>query len=183
MTGLFGGAFDPPHRGHVALLAGAKKHFAFERLVVLVVAEPGHKGVHAGAAERLELVRAAFPDAEVELDSNPRTVDMLREGRFPDPLLLIGADELIDFPTWKEPDEVLRLARLGVATRPGYPRDRLDATLEQLARPDRVFFFQIDPVPVSSREIRQRVARGESIAGLVPEAVARAIAEYGLYRG
>ena len=91
MMGLFGGAFDPPHLGHVALLARASEHFALERLVVLVVAEPGHKRVHAEPAKRLELARAAFPDAEVELDPHARTVDMLRVGRFFDPLLLIGA--------------------------------------------------------------------------------------------
>jgi nicotinate-nucleotide adenylyltransferase len=182
MTGLFGGAFDPPHLGHVALLVRARVHFAFDQLVVLVVADPGHKGVHAEAAARLELARAAFPDAEVEFDPHARTVDMLREGHFLDPLLLIGADELVDFPTWKEPDEVLRLARLGVATRPGYPRERLHAALEQLERPDRVLFFEIEPVPASSSEVRERVARGDSIDELVPPAVARAIEKYGLYR-
>lgn len=182
MTGIFGGAFDPPHLGHVALLAQARKHFDFERVVVIVVADPGHKGFQAEAAMRLELARAAFPGCEVELDPHARTVDMLRERRFDDPLLLIGADELVDFPTWKEPDEVLRLARLGVATRPGYPQERLDAALERLDRPERVIFFEIDPVSVSSSEIRDRLARDEPIGDLVPEAVARAIEEHRLYR-
>ena len=182
MMGLFGGAFDPPHLGHVALLARASEHFALERLVVLVVADPGHKRVHAEAAKRLELARAAFPDAEVEIDPHARTVDMLRESRFSDPLLLIGADELVDLPTWKEPEEVLRLARLAVATRPGYPQERLEATLAQLDRPERVLFFEIDPVPVSSSEVRERVGRGESIDELVPPGVARASERYGLYR-
>jgi nicotinate-nucleotide adenylyltransferase len=107
---------------------------------------------------------------------------MLREGRFHDPLLLIGADELMDFPSWKEPNEVLRLARLGVATRPGYPPERIESALAALDRPDRVLFFEIEPVAVSSNDIRQRVARGSSIAELVPDGVARAIEEYGLYR-
>jgi len=182
VMGLFGGAFDPPHLGHVALLARASEHFALERLVVLVVADPGHKRVHAEAAKRLELARAAFPDAEVEIDPHARTVDMLRESRFSDPLLLIGADELVDLPTWKEPEEVLRLARLAVATRPGYPQERLEATLAQLDRPERVLFFEIDPVPVSSSEVRERVGRGESIDELVPPGVARASERYGLYR-
>ena len=182
MTGMFGGAFDPPHLGHVALLARAWEHFRFERLVVLVVSDPGHKSVHADAARRLELAQAAFPATEVELDLHPRTVDMLRERRFDEPLLLVGADELVDFHLWKEPDEVLRLAQLGVATRPGYPRERLDAALARLERPDRVLFFEIEPVPVSSSEVRKRVARGEPIGELVPNAVARAIEENRLYR-
>src|SRR5439155_16317070 len=113
--------------------------------------------------------------AEVDIDPHARTVDMLRESRFADPLFLIGGDELLDLPTWKEPEEVLRLARLAVATRPGYPQERLEATLAQLDRPERVLFFEIDPVPVSSSEVRDRVARGESIDELVSARVARVI--------
>ena len=78
---------------------------------------------------------------------------------------------------------MLALARIAVATRPGYPRERLDAVLRQLSRPDRVELFEIEPVPISSREIRDRVSRGESIDGLVPPAVAELIASLGLYRG
>ena len=77
---------------------------------------------------------------------------------------------------------MLALSRIGVATRPGYPRERLDAVLRQLSRPDRVELFEIEPVPISSREIRDRVSRGESIAGLVPPAVAELIESLGLYQ-
>jgi nicotinate-nucleotide adenylyltransferase len=175
VTGLLGGAFDPPHNGHVALAEAAVRHFSLERLVVLVVADPGHKAVYANADERLRLARAAFPGYEVELDRHPRTIDMLRERDWDDPLFLIGADELADFPDWKEPDAVLELTRLGVATRPGYPHD-------PLGRPDRVLFFEIEPVPVSSTEVRERVARGESIDELVPPEVAALIEGEGLYR-
>ena len=182
MTGLLGGAFDPPHVGHVALADAAVRQLGLDRLVVVVVAQPGHKAVHSPADTRLELARAAFPGREVELDRHARTVDMLREGRWHDPVFLIGADELADFPQWKEPDTVLELARLGVASRPGYPRGQLDDVLAGLARPERVLFFEIEPVPVSSQEIRERVARGDAIDGLVPPAVAAEIAGRGLYR-
>lgn len=182
VTGLLGGAFDPPHVGHVALADAAVCQLGLDRLVVVVVAQPGHKAVHSPADTRLELARAAFPGREVELDRHARTVDMLREGRWHDPVFLIGADELADFPQWKEPDTVLELARLGVASRPGYPRGQLDDVLAGLARPERVLFFEIEPVPVSSQEIRERVARGEAIDGLVPPAVEAEIAGRGLYR-
>ena len=182
MTGLLGGAFDPPHDGHVALVREAERRFALERVVVLVVADPGHKDVELDAPTRLELARAAFPGYDVELDRHARTVDMLREGRFADPLFLIGADEFCDFLSWKEPGAVLELARLGVATRPGFPRGRLDRVLAELERPDRVELFEIEPVAASSSEIRARVARGEPIAGLVPEEVADLIRRFGLYR-
>jgi nicotinate-nucleotide adenylyltransferase len=182
VTCLLGGAFDPPHDGHVALLRDARAHFGFERVVVLVVADPGHKEVSTDASVRLALARAAFPGEEVELDPHPRTIDMLRERPLADPVFLVGADQFADFLTWKDPDGVLELARLGVATRPGYPRERLEQVLAELARPDRVSFFEIEPVDVSSSDIRARVARGKPIDGLVPPAVAVEIERHGLYR-
>jgi nicotinate-nucleotide adenylyltransferase len=182
VTGLFGSIFDPPHVGHVEVLRCARKHFDLDRVVVLVVADPGHKEVETDASTRLALAKLAFPDEQVELDPHPRTVDMLRERRFDEPLFLIGADEFCDFPGWKDPNGVLELAELAVATRLGYPQDRLDVVLAQLDRPDRVHFFEIEPLDVSSSEIRERAARGEPVDGLVPPAVAARIAALGLYR-
>ena len=134
------------------------------------------------APTRLRLARAAFPDLSVELDEHRFTVDLLRAGRWVDPLLLVGADQLVDFPTWKEPDAVLELARLAVATRPGYPRERLDGVRARLDEPERVVFFPIPQLPISSTEIRERVRRGEPIDHVVPPAVAREIEVAGLYR-
>ena len=181
MTALLGGAFDPPHNGHLALARAVEERFG-EKPVVLVTARPGHKDVRLDADTRLRLAQAAFPDYEVELDPYERTVDMLDAGRWSDPLFLIGADEFSDFLTWKDPEGVIARARLGVATRPGFPRERLDEVLGQLSRPERVELFEIEAVPVSSREIRDRVARGESIDDLVPPGVAELIEALGLYR-
>jgi len=183
VTGIFGAVFDPPHIGHLALLRDARSHFGFDSLLVLVAAHPGHKEIATDAAARLSLARLAFPGEEVREDPHERTVDMLREEPpFHDPLFLVGADQFADFLSWKEPDEVLELTRLGVATRPGYSRARLEDVLGRLRRPDRVEFFQIEPVDVSSREIRARIARGEPIDGLVPPAVEAEIDRLGLYR-
>jgi nicotinate-nucleotide adenylyltransferase len=182
MTGLLGGTFNPPHNGHLALAQAAEAQLGLHELVVLVVARPGHKRVELDPQTRLRLVQAAFPLHRVELDEHERTVDMLREGRWDDPLFLIGADEFCDFPEWKDPDGVLELARLAVATRPGYPRERLERVLERLRRPDRVRFFEIEALPIASRDVRDRVRRGEPIDGLVPSAVAAEIAKLGLYR-
>jgi nicotinate-nucleotide adenylyltransferase len=179
---LLGGAFDPPHNGHVAVARAALDRFDLSELVVVVAARPGHKDVALDAATRLELARAAFPEHEVELDGHERTVDMLRSGRWSEPLFLVGADQFCDFLAWKEPDAVLELARLGVATRPGYPRERLDRVLRELRRPERVAFFEVEPVPVASRDLRARAARGEPLDGLVPPAVAELIERRGLYR-
>jgi nicotinate-nucleotide adenylyltransferase len=179
---LFGGAFDPPHVGHVAVARAAQERFDPERFIVLVSESPGHKDVHAPVELRLELARAAFPDAEVRLDPYPRTIDLLRAERYDDPIVVIGADQFAKFPTWKEPDAVLEHARLAVATRPGYAGELLDAVLEELDQPERVVFFELEPVPVASRDVRALAATGAPLVGLVPDPVAALIRERGLYR-
>jgi len=182
VTGLLGGTFNPPHNGHIALAAAARRHFDLDELAILVAVSPGHKEVQLGAEARLRRARAAFPDYEVELDPHERTVDLLKEGQWDDPLFLIGADQFADFLTWKDPEGVIERARIGVATRPGYPRERLDEVLGRLSTPERIELFDIEPVAVSSGEIRDRVARGEPIDGLVPPDVAALIHSLGLYR-
>ena len=182
MIGLLGGTFNPPHDGHVALARETVEQFGLERLVILVAARPGHKEVQLDVDTRLRLARAAFPGHQVVPDEYERTVDTLEHGPWRDPLFVIGADEFCDFLNWKDPEGVLDRARLAVATRPGYPRERLDSVLERLSRPERVLFFEIEPVPISSRDLRERVANGEAIGAFVPAAVADLIRERGLYR-
>lgn len=178
---LFGGAFDPPHVGHVELVRAAKERFDVPQLIVLVSEAPGHKGVSLPAETRLELARAAFPDEDVRLDPYARTVDLLRAEHFDDPLFVIGADEFCDFPTWTEPAAVLGLTRLAVGTRPGFPTEKIDAALDRVSRLDRVLFFEIEPNPAASRDIRGLAEAGESLDSLVPPAVAAIIAERKLY--
>jgi nicotinate-nucleotide adenylyltransferase len=179
MIGVLGGTFDPPHNGHVALAWAALEQLPIDRLLVLVAADPGHRRVVADPESRLQLAQAAFAGlpAEVVLDENRFTVDAVRGGRFGEALFVVGADEGAAFPTWKEPEEVLRWVRLAVGTRTGYaPPD--------LARyGDRVISFELDSPDVSSSEVRERVARGEPVDDLVPASVAEAISSLGVYRG
>ena len=175
VVGIFGGRFDPPHVGHLALARAAVEQLGIDPLYVSVVVEAAHKPSVAAAADRLAMAALTFAElgAVVELEEHRYTVDALEARDYGDAIFLIGADELADFPTWKEPERVLELARLGVASRPGYS----PATASE-----RIEIFELEPNHVSSSEIRSRVRRGEPIDGLVLPAVAAYIAERGLYR-
>jgi nicotinate-nucleotide adenylyltransferase len=177
VTGLLGGSFDPPHNGHVALAKAALEQLPIDRLVVLVAERPGHRGAPIVDAEtRMKLAQAAFPEAEVELEPHPFTVDAVRGSRFDDAVFILGADQAAAFGTWKDPEEVLKHVRIGVGTRAGYPEPDLSRY------GDRVLTFRLDSPNVSSSEVRRRVAAGETVAELVPPAVARLIEELDLYR-
>jgi len=182
MIGLFGGSFDPPHRGHVELARRAKEELVLDRLLVLVSATPGHKDVTTPAGVRLALARAAFPDDDVILDEHARTIEMLEaHPEWDDPVFVIGADEFADLLTWTRPNDVLARTRLAVATRPGFPRERLEAVLSKVDHPERVRFFEIEPTPVASRDLRERLERGEDVSAELPSAVADMIRTGMLY--
>ncbi|HVS85846.1 MAG TPA: nicotinate-nicotinamide nucleotide adenylyltransferase [Gaiellaceae bacterium] len=178
---LYGGAFDPPHLGHVAVADAARERFGAPRLRVLVSERPGHRETQASADDRLDLARVAFPGDDVALDPHPRTVELLRAERLDEPVFVVGADQFCDFLAWAEPDEVLERATLAVATRPGFPQERLDAVLARLERPERVVFFALEPNPNASTDVRARIAAGEPPDAYVPPAVADLIRARGLY--
>jgi nicotinate-nucleotide adenylyltransferase len=183
-VGILGGAFDPPHVGHVALARAAMEELDLAGLLVLVVADPGHKQIRAPASARLELARLAFgglPGVDVELDSHRRTVDSLEARALDEAVFVLGGDEFAVFWEWKSPERILELARLGVAMRPGVPDARVREAHARLPVPDRVSYFRLEPVPVSSSLVRERLQRAEPVDGLVPPQVAEAIARLGLY--
>jgi nicotinate-nucleotide adenylyltransferase len=169
---ILGGVFDPPHLGHVALAEGARDQLGADRLLVLVARRPGHKGVVADPEARLRLAELAFGRfGEVRLDDHAFTVDLLRDAGLERPYFVVGGDEWEHFESWKEPEEVRRLARIAVGARPGHPEP--EGGVEVL---------KIDERPISSSEIRELVAAGEPVDHLVPATVAREIERLGLYR-
>jgi nicotinate-nucleotide adenylyltransferase len=179
VIGILGGTFDPPHNGHVALAEGAFADLGIDELVVMVVAQPGHRPCIEGAEVRMRLAEAAFrplPRTRLVREEHPYTVDALAAADFGDAVFIVGADEGAAFPHWKEPERILELVRLAVGTRSGYP----PPDLRQYG--DRVVAFELPSPLISSSDIRARIEAGETLDGLVPPAVAALIEDEGLYR-
>jgi nicotinate-nucleotide adenylyltransferase len=180
MTGLFGGAFNPPHLGHLELALRALEEFDLDRLQIIVSGDPGHKQVECPVEERVALAELAFvalPRTVVRADPYRYTIDLLRAERPQDAIFLMGADQYRDFSSWKEPDAIIELVKLGVATRAGVAAPPLAPGHE-----GRVLFFDIESPPIASRDLRERARRGESLEGLVSPDVAERITTRGLYR-
>ncbi|MGI8579476.1 MAG: nicotinate-nucleotide adenylyltransferase [Solirubrobacteraceae bacterium] len=194
-VGVLGGTFNPPHAGHLACARAARTALGLDVVLLVTAARPPHKPFASdpGAEVRFELCQAAASGepglqasrAELDRPGPSYTVDTLRamHSERPDAefTLVVGGDMATNLPTWREPEAVLGLARLAVAERAGSARALIAERLAPLAGEDRVSYLDMEPVDVSSSLVRDRVARGESIDGLVPDAVAQLIAEGGLY--
>ncbi len=189
--GVFGGTFDPPHIGHLAVARQLVETDDLDEIVWMPVRIPPHKTHRriAPAGLRLEMVRAAtggvegqvVSDLELGREGPSYTVDTLRALRseYPDvdPVLILGADQFAEFSTWREPEEVARLARLWVLAREGDDPSDIDPGVNVEWTP-----AHVSRVDVSSSEIRRRIREGESFRHLVPEGVAEVIEREGLYR-
>ena len=190
--GLFGGTFDPPHIGHLALAEWAREELRLDRVVFIPAGRPPHKGGRISSAPaRLAMTRLAtrghpsFRVSTVELGDRGAsfTVDTLRHvaARYPRArlFLLIGADSLDEFRTWRAPGAILERATLAVAARPGSGR----AATREWARRHGVVWLGNPALEVSSSLVRERARAGRSLRYLVTDSVARYIARHRLYAG
>jgi nicotinate-nucleotide adenylyltransferase len=194
--GLFGGTFDPPHVGHLAVAQDAVEGLSLDRLLFLVAGLPPHKvgEVSSPGPIRVEMVRAAiagnprFEVSEVELgrEGPSYTVDTLRRFRasFPDAELffLLGADQLAEFHEWQDPEGIAQLATLVAVGRGGMDPDRMAPVELDSGEGLNFLSLPVTRVDVSSSEIRARVHSGRSIQYLVPEDVRGIIEKHRLYR-
>ena len=193
--GIFGGTFDPVHDGHVKPVAGACERFGLDRVIWIPARISPHKGNPPTDARHrvamLALALAGRPDWSIsfeELDREPPsyTVDTLRalSARFlRDELwLLMGTEALAGFARWREPEEIVRLARLAAFHREPFVGSRLHvppvAGIE-----NRLEVFDGGSFKISATELRDELARGGTAAGRVPEPVAEYITKHRLYRG
>ncbi len=196
-VGILGGAFNPPHIGHLICAQEAWLGLGLDRVLVVPAARPPHKQVEdePGPSHRLELCRRAVgddrrlevSDLEIEREGLSYTVDTLAElhSLAPDNelFLILGGDAAAGLPDWHEPERVLSLARVAVAQRRGTPRKAVREALAQLSGGEHAEFFPMPRVGISSTTIRRRVRAGQPIRYLVPDAVAAYIEQHSLYGG
>jgi len=190
-TGILGGTFDPPHVAHLIIAEFVRQELSLDRIVFVPAAVPPHKrdARITPADHRLEMVRLAISgnpafevdDIELRRQGISYTVDTLEELNRRHPgdtlILLIGEDNLIDFRSWKNPDRILRLARVVAMTRPGFTAG------PHIPLGEGVTICEVPELDIASRKIREMIRGGKSVRYLVPGAVQEYIRANHLYGG
>lgn len=194
-VGVFGGAFNPPHIGHLVLAQQAIHDLGLERLMVVPTGEAPHKEItpEPGSHTRLALARLAFEgvewvevsDLEVEREGPSYTfrtlelvADELHQSR---PTFLVGADAAAGLDRWERPERVLELADIAVAARVGTDREAVEAVVSSIDAEATVTWIEMPEMGVSSTGVRRRVASGAPLRWLVPDPVIEQISGEGLY--
>jgi nicotinate-nucleotide adenylyltransferase len=194
--GILGGTFNPPHIGHLVCAQEARSQLGLDRVLLMPVHTAPHKEVadDPGPEARLALCQAAsagedeleVSTLEIERGGPSYTVDTLRAlhgSREGDELtFIVGGDMASSLPSWREPEAVLELARVAVAEREDHRRQEIAERVAALRGADqRVVFFTMPRLDISSSDIRRRVAQGRPVRWLVPAGVADEIEHRGLY--
>lgn len=194
-VGILGGTFNPPHVGHLVCAQEARTQLGLDVVRLVPVHTPPHKEAEhdPGPEVRLQLCRCAVDgapglevsDVEVLRTGPSYTADTLRQIHAEHPedelTFIVGGDQAQGLPTWQEPEVVVRLARLAVAEREGIRRADVRARLRDLCPPDRIAFFDMPRLDLSSSDVRRRVHDGRPIRWLVPDRVREHVEAHGLY--
>lgn len=191
--GVFGGAFDPPHLAHRALLETALRELKLDTLHVVPTGDAWHKArVLTDAAHRLAMVQLAFGDVpgifvdrrEIERSGPSYTIDTLRQIAAEEPgvelFLIMGADQAAALTHWREWQAIVQLAIISVATR-AHPSNTTDLFEAERLFPERFLHLGLPALHVSATQIRSNIANGQPVQTLVSEPVARYIADHHLY--
>jgi nicotinate-nucleotide adenylyltransferase len=195
---LFGGSFDPPHHGHIAIATAASDTFDLDNVFFAPVGRQPLKpeSVPATFADRLAMVELAckvdprFAVSDLDAprsDGSPnyavQTLTMLHEAR-PDARLfnLVGADSFLNLPRWHEPDRLLELAEWIVVSRPGFPLANLSALGLTQHQRGRVHLLQTVHEDVAATNLRERLEAGDPCTDVLDPAVSAYIQTHHLYR-
>ncbi len=205
--GIFGGTFDPIHYGHLRTAFEMLQALRFEEVRFMPCGNPPHRGTtYADAELRLEMVRVAtagqkgfvVDDRELQRDGPSYSVDTLTalRGEFPlRPLaLIIGMDAFLGLPKWYHWREILQLAHIVVAHRPGWRAPDMGPLGELLAdrgthrigdlhqaKAGHIYIHDVTQLEISSSDIRELVAMGRDPRFLLPDAVRDVIDRTGCY--
>ena len=191
--GIYGGTFNPIHNGHLHLIREASRLLSFDRMLIIPTNIPPHKAPVdlASNKDRLEMVRLAVEGMEkvwvsdLEQRSKGRsftilTMEKLRflfpESRF---TLLMGADMLCSFDHWHRWKDILRLADIAAFARDEGEEAMLEKKAAALGKAK---VIRVEPLPLSSTMVREKLRRGEDVSGLLPPAVLDYINRKGLYK-
>ncbi len=195
--GVLGGTFDPIHNGHLAVAEEVRSWLSLSEILFVPAGQPWLKGDTSisPAKQRVEMVRLAVTDKpyykvstmEIERAGPSYTVDTMGElraqiGAGDELFFILGWSSLAELPQWKEPARIIELCKLVAVPRPGHPRPdlrSLETSIPGLSQS--VILLEKPEVDISASDIRDRVARGLPISGLVPEVVERYIVEHKLY--
>lgn len=194
-VGLLGGVFNPPHIGHLVLAQEALSQLGLEKVVWVPVGRASHREVPGdpGAEARFTMCehatagdeRFSLSRYEVDRDEPSYTVDTLAALRAARPddeaVLLLGADQAAALPRWHRPGDVLAMAEVAVVARGDRTRADVRDALSGLPGGERVRFFEMPRIDVSSTLVRERAAAGLPIRYLVPDKVASFIGAGSLY--
>lgn len=191
-TGIFGGAFNPVHNGHVRLAEEAVKQLKLRRLLIIPTYVSPHKHTELLPYEdRAEMCRRAFghipgaevSDIEVRLGGTSYSINTIRALKelYPDEnfFLLIGGDMLFSFDKWYRYESILKEVKVCAAARDG---DSLADMMEYANELGRIKVLPTQVVEMSSTEVREKAAAGGDISAMVPAGVADYIHEKGLYK-
>lgn len=198
-VGLFGGSFDPIHRGHIEPVREARRALGLDRVIYLPTAVPPHKPGRklAPAHSRYAMVEMALlgeeglyaSPHELTLGRPAYTIETLEHFRMEMPeaelYLLIGGDSFADLSHWVRWREIPGTARIVVLARPGWDLETvpLDLEIAALGKSGRVLFLEQPPVDTSSTRLREILAAGEPVpAGSMPDLVVRYVQKYKLYQ-
>jgi nicotinate-nucleotide adenylyltransferase len=190
--GLFGGAFNPPHVGHLVCAQEAHAQLDLDVVVWVPVGQAPHRDIpqDPGPEVRLQMCdyttaadeRFGLSRIEVDRDGPSYTADTLRALRERSPgdelVLILGGDQAAALRAWHEPEDVIRLATIAVAARGEIDRTRVEDAIGGEAE---LRFFDMPRIDVSSTMVRERAASGQPIRYLVPDKVANFIGAQSLY--
>jgi len=194
--GILGGTFNPPHLGHLAVATHARAQLGLERVALMPSHTPPHKPASEdpGPEHRLRMCELAVAGhvglsacaREVERGGASYTVDTLLSlhDLYPDTqlTLILGSDMARTLPSWRRPQELLELAGIVVAERPGDGREQVREALAELGPTGAgTAFLTMPPVDISSSQVRERAAHGGNIDELVGPVVGAYICERRLY--